>query len=106
VGSHRSDPPCSISPNAVALDQDFTISATNLPTGPTVELIKQYPNGTTETGPIAVASDGTYNLTQSSASSVFTTEQTGTYFYQFVSKVRWPQDTFNQTYATCSVSVG
>ncbi len=105
-GPHKSDPPCTISPNPAALDQDFTISATNLPTGSSVTLIITFPNGTAETGPIVVASDGTYTLTESSASSIFPSEQTGTYSYQFVSKIKWPQGTFNQSYATCSVSVG
>jgi hypothetical protein len=94
---------CSVTPSTVALDQPFTIYATGLPSS-NVNLIRQYPNGSTETMPISV-SNGSFTLTQSSADSVFPSEQTGTYTYLFVGKVRWPQGTYNQIYATCSVSV-
>jgi hypothetical protein len=105
AGAARHDPPCSVTPGSVALDQSYTVSASGLPTGGTVNMIVTYPNGLTGTGPVSVASDGTFTLTTSSASAL-PPEQTGTYSYQFVGKVRWPQGTFNQTYSTCSVQVG
>jgi hypothetical protein len=95
---------CSISPGLVALDQDWTLSAWGLPANSTVNLIIRYPDGTTLTTPVLVASDGTYALTQSSADAL-PAEQTGTYTYQFVGNVKWPAGTFNQSYATCSVQV-
>lgn len=33
-------------------------------------------------------------------------EQTGTYTYQFVGRVKWPQGAYSQVYANCSVQVG
>jgi hypothetical protein len=32
-------------------------------------------------------------------------EQTGTYKYQFVGRIKWPAGTYSQTYAQCSVAV-
>jgi hypothetical protein len=105
AGAARRDPPCSISPGSVNLDQSYTVSASGLPSGGTVNLIVTYPNGNTLTGPISVASDGGFTLAQSSANAM-PPEQVGSYSYQFVGKVKWPQGTFNQSYATCSVQVG
>ena len=105
AASVQKDPSCTVSPNPAALDQLFTISAVGLPTGSTVDLIVTFPNKIAATSPISVSSNGTYSLTESSANSMFPSEQTGTYTYQFVSKVRWPAGTFHQSYATCSVSV-
>jgi len=105
AGAARRDPPCSISPASVNLDQSYTVSASGLPTGGTVNLIISYPNGNTLTGPISVASDGSFTLTRSSADAM-PPEQAGSYGYQFVGKVKWPQGTFSQLYATCSVLVG
>ncbi|TAN34558.1 hypothetical protein EPN29_02730 [bacterium] len=96
---------CTATPSAVALDQSFTISASGLPNSQ-VNLVRKYPNGNSEIMPITVSSGGTFTLTQSSADSVLPSEQTGTYTYLFVSKVKWPAGTYSQTYATCSVSVG
>ena len=95
---------CSISPSQVVLDQAWTVSAWELPTGAGVNLITTYPNGTTTTGLISVASDGSFTTTQSSAAAL-PAEQTGTYSYQFVGKVTWPAGTFTKSYATCSVQV-
>jgi len=97
--------PCTVNPNPAALDQLFTVSATGLPTGGAVNLIITFPNGTAATSPISVSSNGSYTLTMSSAGSMFPSEQTGTYKYQFVGKVKWPAGTFNQSYATCSETV-
>jgi hypothetical protein len=105
AGAARHDPPCTISPGSVSLDQSYTVSAQGLPTGGTVNMIVTYPNGTTGTGPVSVASDGTYTFTQSSANAM-PAEQSGTYAYQFVGKVTWPAGTFKQLYASCSVQVG
>jgi hypothetical protein len=105
AGAARHDPPCSITPGSVALDQSYTLSASGLPTGGTVNMIVTYPNGTTGTGPVSVASDGTFTLTTSSANA-YPPEQVGTYSYQFVGKVRWPEGTFNQSYSSCAVQVG
>jgi hypothetical protein len=70
-----------------------------LPTGGDVNMIVSYPNGTKFIGVIPVNSNGTFTTVQSPGDD-------GTYTYQFVGKVRWPQGTFNQSYATCSVQVG
>src|SRR5437879_9857068 len=94
---------CTVSPNPAALDQLFTVSATGLPS--TVNLIITFPNKTAATSPISVSSNGTYTLTMSSAGSMFPSEQTGTYTYQFVGRIKWPAGTFRQTYATCSANV-
>jgi hypothetical protein len=101
----RRDPNCSVSPGQVALHQSWTVSAFGLPTGGSVNLIIIYPNGTTLTGPVSVASDGTLTFTASSANAL-PAEQTGTYTYQFGGKISWPAGTFKQSYATCSVQVG
>ncbi len=95
---------CTVSPSAVALNQSFTVSAAGLPNS-NVSLVRKYPNGNTENMPITV-SGGTFTLTQSSADSVLPSQQTGTYTYLFVGRVKWPAGTYSQTYATCSVSVG
>lgn len=100
----KHDPACSASPGAVGLDQSYTVSAWGLPGG-TVNLIVTYPNGTTSTHPINVVSDGTFSLTQSSASAM-PAEQTGTYGYQFVNRVSWPSGSFSKSFASCSVHVG
>jgi hypothetical protein len=100
----RPDPACSASPGQVALDQSWTMSAYGLPTNTTVNLITTYPNGAMVTGPVSIASDGTFSAAQSSASG-WPAEQTGTYSYQFVGKVKWPQGSYTQSYAACSVSV-
>jgi hypothetical protein len=56
---------------------------------------------------VPVAADGTYSVTaQASSTSLLAAPQTGTYGYQFVGRVKWPQGTFNQSYASCSMQVG
>ena len=99
---------CSVSPGLVALDQVWTVSAWGLPsTG--VNMIVTFPDGASSTGPITVASGGTFTTTGNSNMSAswgfIAPEQTGTYTYQFVNKVRWPAGTFTKSYATCSVQV-
>jgi hypothetical protein len=100
----RPDPACSVSPTQVALDQTWALSAYGLPTNTTVNLITTYPNGAKVTGPITVAGDGTFSMTSSSATG-FPPEQTGTYTYQLVGKVKWPSGSFTQSYAACTVNV-
>jgi hypothetical protein len=74
-----------------------------------VNLIITYPNGASDTGPITVASNGTFTTTgnsnMSAGSGFIAPEQQGTYTYQFVGKIRWPYGTFTKSYATCSVLV-
>jgi hypothetical protein len=98
---------CSITPGQVVLDQVWTVSASGLPS--TVNMIITFPNGAQSTGPISVASGGTYTTTGNSNMSAtwgfIAPEQTGTYTYQFVGKIRWPYGTYKQSYATCSVVV-
>src|SRR5712692_6158203 len=100
VASVQKGPSCTVSPNPAALDQLFRISAAGLPTGSAANLIITFPNQTAATSPISVSSNGTYTLTMSSAGSMFPSEQTGTYTYQFVGRVKWPAGTFKQSYAT------
>lgn len=97
---------CSITPGQVGLDQTWTVSATGLPS--TVNMIITFPDGAQSTGPITV-SGGTYTTTGNSNMSAswgfIAPEQTGTYTYQFVGKIKWPAGTYNSMYAQCSVSV-
>ena len=100
---------CSVSPGQVVLDQVWTVSSWGLPTGSTVNMRLTFPNGAMSTGPIAVASDGTFTTTGNSNMSadwgVIEPQQTGTYTYQFVNRVKWPGGTFTKSYAQCSVVV-
>jgi hypothetical protein len=105
AGAARPGPGCTSSLGSVSLDQSYAVSAWGLPTHGTVNMIVTYPNGSTSTGPVSVASDGTYTLNQSSANGI-APEQTGTYAYQFVGKVKWPEGSFNQSYASCTAQVG
>lgn len=97
---------CSIAPGQVVLDQDWTVSASGLPG--TVNMIVTFPDGAQSTGPITVAG-GTYTTTGNSNMSAswgfIAPEQTGTYTYQFVGRVKWPAGTYSQLYAQCSVVV-
>ena len=106
-GGGGSGSSCSITPGAVALDQSWTVSAKGLPS--TVNMIITFPDGGTSTGPVTVASGGTYSTTGNSNMSAswgfIPPEQTGTYTYQFVGRIKWPAGTYNQMYAQCSVAV-
>jgi hypothetical protein len=106
-GGARTSSACSIAPGQVALDQNWTVSAVGLPS--TVNMIITFPDGAQSTGPITVASGGTYTTTGNSNMSAswgfIAPEQTGTYTYQFVGKVKWPAGTYTQMYAQCAVSV-
>lgn len=95
---------CTVNPGVVMLGQPYTVSAWGLPPDNNTNLIITYPNGETLTGPITVTANGTDSLTQSSANAI-PPGQSGTYTYQFVGKVKWPQGTFTQSYALCSVMV-
>jgi hypothetical protein len=98
---------CSIAPGQVALDQTWTVSAWGLPS--TVNMIITFPDGAQSTGPVTVASGGTFTTTGNSNMSAswgfIAPEQTGTYTYQFVGRIKWPAGTYNQKYAQCSVTV-
>jgi hypothetical protein len=97
---------CSITPGGVALDQNWTVSAKGLPS--TSNMIITFPDGAKSTGPIPV-SGGSYTTTGNSNMSAnwgfIAPEQTGTYKYQFVGRVKWPAGTYSQMYAQCSVVV-
>jgi hypothetical protein len=105
-GGGGSSPSCSITPGSVALDQTWTVSAKGLPS--TVNRIITFPDGAQTTGPITV-SGGSYTTTGNSNMSAnwgfIAPEQTGTYKYQFVGRVKWPAGTYSQMYAQCSVVV-
>jgi hypothetical protein len=98
---------CSIAPGQVVLDQNWTVSAWGLPSN--VNMIITFPDGASSTGPITVASGGTYTTTGNSNMSAswgfIAPEQTGTYKYQFVGRIKWPAGTYNQMYAQCTVTV-
>ena len=98
---------CSITPGQVALDQNWTVSASGLPS--TVNMIITFPDGAQSTGPITVASGGSYTTTGNSNMSAswgfIAPEQTGTYKYQFVGRIKWPAGTYSQQYGQCTVSV-
>ena len=100
---------CSISPNRVALDQVWKVSASKLPTRSSTNLIITFPDGSQSINSISVASDGTYTTTGNSNMSAnwgfITPEQTGTYDYKFVGKMKWPGGTYSATYADCTVVV-
>jgi hypothetical protein len=106
-GGAGSSAGCSITPGQVALDQNWTVSAHGLPG--TVNMILTFPDGAMSTGPITVASGGTYTTTGNSNMSAswgfIAPEQTGTYKYQFVGRIKWPAGTYSQTYAQCTVTV-
>jgi hypothetical protein len=98
---------CSVSPGQAALDQVWTVSAWGLASG--ANMIVTFPDGAQSTGPITVASNGTFTTTgnsnMSAAWGFIAPEQTGTYRYQFVNRIKWPAGTYTRTYATCSVQV-
>jgi hypothetical protein len=106
-GGGGSSSACSIAPGQVALDQNWTVSAVGLPS--TVNMIITFPDGAQSTGPITVASGGTYTTTGNSNMSAswgfIAPEQTGTYMYQFVGRIKWPAGTYSQMYAQCTVTV-
>ncbi len=111
VASHQatSTSACSISPASVTLDQTWTVSAGGLPSNSTVNMILTFPDGAQYMGTITVNSNGTFTTTGNSDMSAswgfITPQQTGTYNYQFVNKLRWPAGTYTKLYAACSVSV-
>ena len=102
-----SGPGCSIAPGQVVLDQNWTVSAAGLPS--TVNMIITFPDGAKSTGPVTIAPGGTFTTTGNSNMSAnwgfIAPEQTGTYKYQFVGRVKWPAGTYTQLYAQCSVVV-
>jgi hypothetical protein len=108
-GSNTGGSGCSVWPGQVVLDQSWIVSARGLPTNSTVNMIITFPDGGRSTGPITVATSGTFATTGNSNMSAswgfIAPEQKGTYSYQFVGKVKWPAGTFTQSYARCTVVV-
>jgi hypothetical protein len=108
-GSNSAGPGCSISPGQVVLDQSWIVSAWGLPTNSTVNMIITFPDGGQSTGPIGVATNGTFatagNSNMSASWGFIAPQQKGTYSYRFVGKVKWPAGTFTLSYAHCSVVV-
>jgi hypothetical protein len=102
-------PNCSIAPNPVVLNQVWTLSASGLPTGSTVNMIITFPDGAQAIGRITVGSNGAFTTTGNSAMSAtwgfIAPQQLGNYTYQFVGRIKWPAGTFTQSYARCSVTV-
>jgi hypothetical protein len=108
-GTGTSSSGCSVSPTQLAVDQVWTTYAWGLPTNSTVNMKITFPDGATSTGPITVASNGTFttsgNSNMSATWGFITPEQKGTYTYQFVNRIKWPAGTFTKSYALCSVVV-
>jgi hypothetical protein len=106
-GTTGSGSGCSISPTQVALDQVWTVSAWGLASG--ANMIVTFPDGGTSTGPVTVGSNGTFTTTGNSDMSAswgfIPPEQTGTYTYKFVNRVKWPAGTYTRVYGQCSVVV-
>ena len=106
--SHGAGSSCTITPAQVVLDQDWTVSATGLPTS-NINQILTFPDGAQSSGPITVNTNGTYTTTGNSNMSAswgfIAPEQTGTYNYQFVGRIKWPAGTYTKLYASCSVVV-
>ncbi|PYQ63712.1 MAG: hypothetical protein DMF54_15960 [Acidobacteria bacterium] len=95
VASKHKDPPCTISPSTVAVNQAYTISATRLPTIDPVYLIVTPPSGSSSVTPVPVSSTGTWSGIESSGLA-------GTWTYTFSGLQT------NNTYgavATCSAHV-
>jgi hypothetical protein len=110
VASHQATTSgCSISPASVTLNQTWTVSAWSLPTNSTVNIIITFPDGSQYEGTTTVNSNGTFTTTGNSDMSAswgfITPQQTGTYNYNFVNKLKWPAGTYTKSYATCSVAV-
>ena len=99
---------CTITPSQVVLDQVWNVNASGLPTKG-VNMVLTFPDGGQSTGPITVNADGTYfttgNSNMSASWGFIAPEQTGTYNYKFVNRIKWPAGTYTRTYASCSVVV-
>jgi hypothetical protein len=65
VASKHKDPPCTINPSTVAVNQAYTVSATGLPTTAPVYLIVTPPGGTSSVAQVPVSSSGTWSGTES-----------------------------------------
>lgn len=96
----RRDPACSVTPGSVGSGQSYAVSAIGLPGG-SVNLVLSVPDGSTQTSsinPAGGAWTGEY-------AAPYWNGETGPYVYKFVGKVTWPQGSYSQVYATCSVQV-
>ena len=89
------DPPCSISPSAVAVGQMYVVSVAGLPALSPINLVVANAQGTTAS-PLGSTPDGTFNLSEMSPVA-------GTTSYQFTGPFKNSNTT---VYASCSVSVG
>jgi hypothetical protein len=96
-GSHRSDPPCSISPNPAAVGQAYVVSVSGLPTSGAINVWVTDPNGNTSGSPLGSAPTGLVVLNESSAFA-------GTWTYSFSGPTKNNPNT-TTVYATCSVNV-
>ena len=95
---------CWTSSSQVALGESYTLAASGLPTGGSLNLVIMYPNGNMLTSPFTTT-DGSFSA-QSSSSGVGQASQAGTYTFKFVGKVSWPSGSWNKEYATCSMQAG
>ena len=92
-GPHRSEPPCSISPNPAAVGAVYVVSATGLPALSAINLWVTDPSGNTTGSPLGSTPDGTFALNESSSSA-------GTWTYMFSGPTK---NNNTQIYSTCSV---
>ena len=92
-GPHKSDPPCTISPNPAAVGEVYVVTATGPPMMSAVNLWVTDPSGTTTGSPLGSTPDGTFALDESSISA-------GTWTYVFSGPTK---NNNTQIYASCSV---
>ena len=91
--AHRADPPCTITPAAVAVGQTYVVSVSGLPALSAINLWVTTPGGVTSGSPLGSTPNGSFNLDESSSSA-------GTWTYAFSG----PTGHNMQVYATCSVT--
>jgi hypothetical protein len=91
--ARHSDPPCSINPNPVSVDQTYVVSVSGLPTDTAINLWVTDPSGNTVGSPLGSAPTGSFDLNESSSSA-------GTWTYTFSG----PTKQKTTVYASCSVS--
>lgn len=94
-GPHKSDPPCSITPNPAAMGEVYVVSATGLPVLSAINLWVTDPSGSTTGSPLGSTPDGNFALNESSISA-------GAWTYVFSGPTR---SNNMQIYASCSVHV-
>lgn len=92
---HRFDPPCTINPSPVSVNQTYVVSVTGLPIDKAINLWVTDPTGGVTGSPIGGTSDGTFSLSRSSAFA-------GMWTYTFKGADKQNAAT-TPVYATCSV---